>query len=146
MWILFSMLSAVFAAIMSVTIKIGLKDINPFLSLAIRTFWVFIFSVILILSTKVLNLKISKNLDILGLFKGKNLLWLLVVSLATFLTWLFYFLAIKNGTPSKVMAIDKLSIVLIVILSSIFLKEKITLSVVIGIVLLIGGSLLIVFN
>lgn len=146
MWILFSMLSAVFAAIMSVTIKIGLKDINPFLSLAIRTFWVFIFSVILILSTKVLNLKISKNLDILGLFKGKNLLWILVVSLATFLTWLFYFLAIKNGTPSKVMAIDKLSIVLIVILSSIFLKEKITLSVVIGIVLLIGGSLLIVFN
>lgn len=146
MWILFSMLSAVFAAIMSVTIKVGLKDINPFLSLAIRTFWVFIFSVILILSTKVLNLKISKNLDILGLFKGKNLLWILVVSLATFLTWLFYFLAIKNGTPSKVMAIDKLSIVLIVILSSIFLKEKITLSVVIGIVLLIGGSLLIVFN
>lgn len=146
MWILFSMLSAVFAAIMSVTIKIGLKDINPFLSLAIRTFWVFIFSVILILSTKFLNLKISKNLDILGLFKGKNLLWILVVSFATFLTWLFYFLAIKNGTPSKVMAIDKLSIVLIVILSSIFLKEKITLSVVIGIVLLIGGSLLIVFN
>ena len=70
----------------------------------------------------------------------------MVVSVATFLTWLFYFFAIKNGTATKVMAIDKLSIILIVILSAIFLKEKITFSMVVGIILLIVGSFMIVFN
>ena len=146
MWILFSVLSAVFAAVMSVTIKFGLKDINPFLSLTIRTFWVFIFSVILIVIIKIFDLKIGKDLDVMKVFKGKNLLWVIIVSFATFLTWLFYFLALQNGTVTKVMAIDKLSIILIVVLSAIFLKEKITFGVIVGIVLLISGSLLIVFN
>ena len=146
MWILFSVLSAVFAAVMSVTIKFGLKDINPFLSLTIRTFWVFIFSVILIVIIKIFDLKIGKDLDVIKVFKGKNLLWVIIVSFATFLTWLFYFLALQNGAVTKVMAIDKLSIILIVILSAIFLKEKITFGVIVGIVLLVSGSLLIVFN
>lgn len=146
MWILFSVLSAVFAAVMSVTIKFGLKDINPFLSLTIRTFCVFIFSVILIVIIKIFDLKIGKDLDVIKVFKGKNLLWVIIVSFATFLTWLFYFLALQNGAVTKVMAIDKLSIILIVILSAIFLKEKITFGVIVGIVLLVSGSLLIVFN
>ena len=146
MWILFSVLSAVFAAVMSVTIKFGLKDINPFLSLTIRTFCVFIFSVILIVIIKIFDLKIGKDLDVMKVFKGKNLLWVIIVSFATFLTWLFYFLALQNGAVTKVMAIDKLSIILIVVLSAIFLKEKITFGVIVGIVLLISGSLLIVFN
>ena len=146
MWIIYSILSCVFASLMSITIKIGLKDINPYASLSIRTFWVFIFSVILILFSKICNFKISEDINIKKLFYGKNLFWILIVSLVTFLTWLFYFLALKNGDVNKVMAIDKSSIVLIVILSCIFLKEKITIWVILGIILLLGGSLLIVCN
>ena len=146
MWVIFSILSAVFAAIMSITIKIGFKDINPFLSLSIRTFIVFLFSIILIFISKMFNFKICQNINIKGLLNTKNILWILVVSLATFLTWLFYFLAIQNGDVKKVMAIDKLSIILIVILGVIFLKEKITLWTILGIILLLSGSILIVLN
>ena len=146
MWVIFSILSAVFAAIMSITIKIGFKDINPFLSLSIRTFIVFLFSIILIFISKMFNFKICQNINIKGLLNTKNILWILVVSLATFLTWLFYFLAIQNGDVKKVMAIDKLSIILIVILGAIFLKEKITLWTILGIILLLSGSILIVLN
>lgn len=146
MWILFSILSAVFAAVMSFTVKVGLKDLNPILSLTVRTFWVFIFSVILILICKIFKFKISEDIKFYSLFTIKNFIWIMVVSVATFLTWLFYFFAIKNGTATKVMAIDKLSIILIVILSAIFLKEKITFSMVVGIILLIVGSFMIVFN
>lgn len=146
MWIIYSILSAVFASIMSITIKIGLKDINPYSSLAIRTFWVFIFTVVLIAFLKLFNFKISEDINIKELFSGKNLFWILVVSFATFFTWLFYFLALKTGDVNKVMAIDKLSIILIVFLSFIFLKEKITIWVIIGVILLVSGSLLIVFN
>ena len=146
MWVIFSILSAVFAAIMSITIKIGFKDINPFLSLSIRTFIVFLFSIILIFTSKIFNFKICQNINIKGLLNTKNILWILVVSLATFFTWLFYFLALQKGDVRKVMAIDKLSIVLIVILGVIFLKEKISLLVILGIILLLTGSILIVLN
>ena len=75
-----------------------------------------------------------------------NFVFSLLPSLATFFTWLFYFLALQKGDVRKVMAIDKLSIVLIVILGVIFLKEKISLLVILGIILLLTGSILIVLN
>lgn len=137
MWLLFSILSALFASIMTITIKIGLKDFNPILSLTIRTLFVFVFSLVLILITKILKLKIAESINIEQVFKGKNIFWLIIVSLATFFTWLFYFLALKDGKAVKVMAIDKLSVVLIVIFSVIFLNQKVTIKLIIGLILMI---------
>lgn len=138
MWIIYSILSAICAAIMSVTIKIGLKDLNPYLSLTIRTLIVFVFCFFLVV--------FSKTFKEIKTINGKTFIWLVIVSLATFLTWLFYFLAISKSSVTKVMALDKLSIVATVILSVIFLNETITWKIIIGIILLLIGSLLVVFG
>lgn len=138
MWIIYAIASTIFAAIMSVSIKIGLKDLNPYLSLTIRTFVVFIFCFCTIL--------INKSFNEIKLITTKNIIWLMIISVATFFTWLFYFLALKNGSVVKVMAIDKLSIVIILFLGVLFLNEKITVWSVVGIVLLISGSLLLIFQ
>lgn len=132
MWILYSILSAVFAGLMTFFIKIGLKDVNPILSLAIRVFIVSIILLIVIIFNK--EYKLINNL-------GKNeWLWIVFASIVTFLTWLFYYLALKDGLMSKVHAIDKLSIVIVMILGIVFLQEKLSTFSIIGLILIICGS------
>ena len=138
MWILYAILSSFFGSLMVVFMKIGLKDIDSNVGLFIRT----IFVLLLLLGLLLINGKIK---DITS-FHAKTWVYLVISSVVTFLTWLFYFLALKNGSSKVVMAIDKCSIVFIVIIGAIFLKEKVTLNLIIVLGLLIIGSVIIAYN
>lgn len=138
MWILYAILSSFFGSLMVIFMKIGLKDIDSTVGLFIRT----IFVLLLLLGLLLITGKI-KEIDS---FKNKTWIYLIISSIVTFLTWLFYFLALKNGSSNVVMAIDKCSIVFVVIIGAIFLKEKITLNLIIGLGLLIIGSVIIAYN
>ena len=111
MWILYAILSSFFGSLMVVFMKIGLKDIDSNVGLFIRT----IFVLLLLLGLLLINGKIK---DITS-FHAKTWVYLVISSVVTFLTWLFYFLALKNGSSKVVMAIDKCSIVFIVIILSV---------------------------
>lgn len=135
MWIIFSFLSSVFAALMAIFTKIGLKSINPILGLSLRTFIVSIFCIVSII--------INKSYKEIPKLNNVSLLWIFLTSIVTFLTWLFYYLALSKGEVHKTLAIDKLSIVLTVIISVIFLHEKISIYGIIGILFLVIGGLMV---
>lgn len=138
MWILYAILSAVFASLMSIFMKIGLNGkINANLATTLRTTAVTVLCWLLVL----INGSVRQIKDI----NSKTWLYLILAAFATFGTWIFYFLALQKGQVSKVLAIDRFSIILTVILSAIFLKEVITIKVVIGIAVLILGTIMIVF-
>lgn len=136
MWVIYALLSSVCASIMTVLMKVGLKSIDPNLATTIRTFIVIIMCLALVIATGKI-----KDLTIID---KKTWLYLILAAVATFFTWTFYFLALKDGKVSHVLALDKLSIVITIIISAIFLKEKITLKIMLGIILLVAGTLIIV--
>lgn len=133
MWVIFGLLSALFSALMSISIKTGLKEMNPILSLFTRTFIVTIFCFIACL--------INKSYKDMSKVVMVNWKGILLTSVFTFLTWLFYFLAMKTGSAHKVMALDKLSIIITIIYMVLFTKESINTSTIIGSVLIILGSI-----
>lgn len=134
-WLLFAFLSALFAALTSILAKIGIKDINSNLATAIRTVVILFFAWGIVLFQGTINelSKISKF----------SLIFLILSGIATGLSWLFYFYALKIGEASKVVPIDKLSLVLTIVLAAIILKEKVTVSVFIGALLMTAGALII---
>lgn len=133
MWVIFGLLSALFSALMSISIKTGLKEMNPILSLFTRTFIVTIFCFIACL--------INKSYKDMSKVVMVNWKGILLTSVFTFLTWLFYFLAMKTGSAHKVMALDKLSIIITIIYMVLFTKESINASTIIGSILIILGSI-----
>lgn len=134
-WLFFAILSAIFAAATSILAKIGIKDVNSNLATAIRTTVILIFAwgIVFVqgLGSKIFTL--PKN----------TWLFLVLSGIATGLSWLFYFRALQLGQASKVVPIDKLSLVLTIILAGIFLHEKLTLPVIIGSLLMTSGALII---
>ena len=132
MWILFALLAAFFAGLTTIFIKVGIKDINNLLALSIRTTIVLIFSFIVVLFTCSLN-EIN-NLDF------KTIVFLILSGFTTTLLWICYFKALQIGDVNKVSPIDKTSIVLTLILSSIFFKEKITYIKIISMILILLGT------
>ena len=137
MWIFYVFLSAIFASLMTVFMKIGLKNINPHVATAIRTSMVVIMCWILVFITRKTNTIKEIN--------KKEWLYLLLASIATFGTWTFYFLALKTGSVKNVMVIDRLSIVFAIILSFFILKETITIKTVVGMVVFLLGAFLLVY-
>ncbi|MFN4213119.1 MAG: EamA family transporter, partial [Microgenomates group bacterium] len=123
-WLLFAFLSAFFAALTSILAKIGVKDVNSNLATAIRTVVILIFAwgIVFFQNTGKDLANISKI----------SFIFLILSGVATGLSWLFYFRALQLGEASKVVPIDKLSLVLTIILSGLILKEKITLPILIG--------------
>ncbi|MDO6993921.1 EamA family transporter [Brachyspira innocens] len=139
MYILFALLSSIFAALTAILIKIGLSNINSNLATAIRTIIILIMSWIIVFYT-------NKNGSIIETIKNinsKTLIFIILSGIATGLSWIFYFKALQIGNVNKVAVIDKLSIVFTIILASIFLKEALTLKVIIGAVLILVGTLII---
>ena len=134
MWIVYALLSALFAALTAIFAKVGVKDVNSDLATAIRT------SVILILTWGIVlfGQHVSEIRDV-----SKNTwLFLILSGVATGLSWLFYFKAIQLGDVSRVAPIDKLSVVITIILAFIFLHEQVNLRVIIGALLITAGSVL----
>lgn len=133
MWKYYALLSALFAALTAVFAKIGVKDINSDLATAIRT------SVILFITWGIV-LAGNHTAEVKGI-SGHTWIFLILSGAATGLLWLFYFKALQVGDVSRVAPIDKLSVVITICLSFLFLKEPASLRVIIGALLITGGSI-----
>ncbi len=131
MWKLYAVLSAVFASLTAIFCKMGVKGVNSNLATGIRTI------VILLLIWGIVFA--THSADQIKNLTYKNYLFLIISGIATGLSWLFYFKAIQIGDLSKIAPIDKLSLVLTMILSFIIFKESITLPLLLGAVLIVGG-------
>ena len=136
MWLILSILSAFFAAVTSILAKIGIENVNSNLATAIRTLVVVIMSWLIVFIT---NAQTGIR-DI----SNKSWLFLILSGLATGLSWLCYYAAIKSGQVSKVVAVDKASVILTFIMAFIFLGEKFTLKSIIGAILIGIGTFIMV--
>jgi transporter family protein len=137
MWVIFALLSALFAALTSILAKIGIQNINSNLATAIRTV------VVLIMSWGIVFVTRKQN-DITNI-DHKNLLFLILSGLATGLSWLCYYKALQMEDASKVIPIDKFSVVIGMVLAFIVLKETITLKSIIGGALITIGTFVLIF-
>ncbi len=136
MWILFAIGAAVFAALTSILAKVGLVGISSNLATAIRTV------VILLMSWGVVFA--SGSYHQVFAISSKNWWFLIASGLATGASWLCYFKALQEGEVAKVVAIDKFSLVITVVLAAAFLSEVATMKVIIGCLLITAGTLLMV--
>lgn len=136
-WLIFAILSAVFAALVSILAKIGLKDLNSNLATAIRTTVVLLFTWGIVLGQG-----LTKEI---GQVSKSAWIFLILSGIATGLSWLFYFRAIQLGQVSRVMPIDKLSIVIGIIFAALFLGEKLSTLGVVGTILISIGAIMIAF-
>ncbi|WP_157149736.1 EamA family transporter [Brachyspira pilosicoli] len=144
MSIVYALLSSIFASLTAILIKIGLKDINSNLATAIRTIIILFMSWIIVFYTNKVNS--INTLETLKNINNKTLIFIILSGAATGLSWLFYFKALQIGNVNKVIVIDKLSIVFTIILASLFLKEVISLKIIIGVILIVAGTLIISFS
>ena len=136
MWFVFAILSSVFAALTSILAKIGIDGVNSNLATAIRTLVVLVMAwgMVFITNTQAGIMEISK----------KSWLFLILSGLATGASWLCYYRALQLGNASKVVPIDKLSVVITLIMAFVFLHEKVTPKSIVGCVLIGIGTLLMV--
>ena len=136
MWMIFAVLSAVFAALTSILAKIGIEGVNSNLATAIRTIVVVIMAWGMVFLTHAQNglAEISK----------KSWIFLILSGLATGASWLCYYKALQMGEASKVVPIDKLSVVITLILAFVFLHEQFTAKSLIGCILIGAGTLIMV--
>lgn len=136
MWWILALLSAVFAALTSILAKIGIKDVDSNLATAIRTMVVVAFSWIMVFIT-------NAQSGIMNIDK-KSWIFLILSGIATGASWLCYYKAIQIGEVSKVVPIDKLSVIFTMILAFVILHEKFNVKSVIGCLLIGIGTLLMV--
>lgn len=136
MWLILALLSAVFAALTSILAKIGIDGVNSNLATAIRTF------VVLLMAWGMVFLTDAQQG--IGSISRKSWLFLILSGLATGVSWLCYYKALQIGEASKVVPIDKLSVVITLVLAFVFLQEKVRTRSVIGCVLIAAGTLLMV--
>ena len=136
MWIVFAVLSALFAALTSILAKIGIDGVNSNLATAIRTV------VVVIMAWGMVFLTHAQS----GLaeINKKSWLFLILSGLATGASWLCYYKALQMGEVSKVVPIDKLSVVITIVLAFIFLHEEFTAKSLIGCILIAAGTLVMV--
>lgn len=136
MWMIFAVLSAVFAALTSILAKIGIEGVNSNLATAIRTIVVVIMAWGMVFLTHAQNglAEISK----------KSWIFLILSGLATGASWLCYYKALQMGDASKVVPIDKLSVVITLVLAFVFLHEQFTAKSLIGCILIGAGTLIMV--
>lgn len=136
MWFVFALLSSVFAALTSILAKVGIDGVNSNLATAIRT------AVVLVMSWGMVFLTHTQSG--IGAIGKKSWLFLILSGLATGASWLCYYKALQMGNASKVVPIDKLSVVIALILAFVFLHEEFTMKSIIGCVLIGLGTLLMV--
>lgn len=136
MWWLFALLSAIFAALTSILAKIGIEGVNSNLATAVRTVVVVAMAWMMVFITNTQNgiTEISR----------KSWIFLILSGLATGASWMCYYKALQMGDASKVVPIDKLSVVITLVLAFIFLHEEFTVKAAIGSVLITIGTLVMV--
>lgn len=136
MWMILAILSAVFAALTSILAKVGIEGVSSNLATAIRT------CVVLVMAWGMVFLTDAQGG--LSSISRKSWIFLILSGMATGASWLCYYKALQLGDASKVVPIDKMSVVITLILAFTFLHEKVTLKSVLGCVLIASGTLLMV--
>lgn len=136
MWLVFALLSAIFAALTSILAKVGIEGVNSTLATAIRT------GVVLLMAWGMVFLTDTQG-GISGI-SGKSWLFLILSGLATGASWLCYYKALQMGEASKVVPVDKLSVIFTLVLAFVFLHEEFTPKSLIGCMLIGAGTLLMV--
>lgn len=136
MWLVFALLSAIFAALTSILAKVGIDGVNSNLATAIRTIVVVIMAwgMVFLTNTQAGITEISK----------KSWLFLILSGIATGASWLCYYRALQLGDASKVVPVDKLSVVITLVLAVVFLHEDFTIKSTIGCILIGMGTLIMV--
>ena len=136
-WIIYAILTAIFTSTTTIISKVGLNNINSYLATFIRTIVVFIILIIIIFITK--KYKDIKELD------SKGLRIVIYSGITNTLSWLFYFKPLQKGETTIVFTIEKLSIVVTILLSVIFLKEKLNKKQILGIIIISSATALLMF-
>lgn len=136
MWLVFAILSSVFAALTSILAKVGIDGVNSNLATAIRTL------VVLIMAWAMVFL--TNNQSGITEIGKKSRIFLILSGLATGTSWLCYYKALQMGDASKVVPIDKLSVVITLIMAFVFLHEDFTSKSIIGCILITTGTLFMV--
>ena len=136
MWFVFALLSAVFAALTSILAKVGIEGVNSNLATELRTI------VVLAMAWGMVFLTHAQN-GITQISK-KSWLFLILSGLATGASWLCYYRALQIGEASKVVPVDKLSVVITLVLAFVFLHESFTMKSALGVVLITAGTLVMV--
>ena len=136
MWFILALGSSLFAAATSILAKIGISNVNSNLATAIRT------SVVLVMSWGMVFLTNAQHG--IGEINRRSWLFLILSGLATGASWLCYYKALQIGDVSKVVPIDKLSVVITIILAAVLLHEQLTFRSFLGCILITGGTLLMV--
>ena len=133
MWAVYALCSAFFAALTSILAKVGIEGVNSNLATAVRTGVVLVMAWLVVFATG--------TADGLWSIGKKSWLFLVLSGLATGASWLFYFKALQMGDVSRVAPVDKLSVVMTICLSFLFLKEPVSLRVIVGALLITAGSI-----
>lgn len=136
MWLLFAILSSIFAALTSILAKVGIEGVNSHLATAIRTV------VVLFMAWGMVFLTNAHTG--LSAISRKSWIFLILSGLATGASWLCYYRALQMGEASKVVPVDKLSVVITLVLAFFFLHEKFTVKSITGCILIGIGTLLMV--
>jgi len=137
MWWIFALLSAFFAALTAIFAKVGIKGVDTDLATAIRTV------VILIIAWGIAFIR-GGAFTINSLSK-QNILFLCLSGVATGLSWIFYFKALQLGKVSQVAPVDKMSVAIAIVLSVIFLGETLDVKTIIGALLIIAGTIVLIY-
>jgi len=133
-WIIFALLSAVFAALVAIFGKIGIANVDTTLATTVRAF---IMTFFLVMASLVLG-----KHHLIGTIDNKALLYIVLSGLAGAVSWLCYFLALKSGPAASVAALDRLSLVFVLFLAAAFLSEGLTWKSMIGVVFMVVGAIL----
>lgn len=136
-WLIYTLLSAATAALVAVFGKIGLHSVDANTATAVRVIIMAIFLILVV----VYEGKLDKFAEVIT--NKRAILYITLSGIAGALSWLFYFIALKKGKVSQVASVDKLSVVIAVILSFIFLKEKLALIGIVGVLLIAVGAILV---
>jgi transporter family protein len=136
MWAVYALLSAFFAGLTSILIKVGIQEVNSSLATAIRTV------VVLVMAWSIVFIS-GRQSEIVNI-GPKSLLFLGLSGIATGLSWLCYNKALQIGQASRVIPVDKFSVVIGIVLAFIVLKETVTLKAIIGGLLITAGTLVLI--
>ena len=136
MWFTFALLSAVFAALTSILAKVGIEGVNSNLATALRT--------LVVLAMAWMMVFVTNAQSGIGEISRKSWLFLILSGLATGASWLCYYKALQIGEASKVVPIDKLSIVITLVLAWTFLHEQVNAKSIFGCLLIVAGTLVMV--
>lgn len=136
-WLVFAVLSAVFAALTSILAKVGIEGVNSNLATAIRTVVVVLMAWIIVFITNVH--------EEVGDITRKSWIFLILSGLATGASWLCFYKALQLGDASRVVSIDKLSVVITIVLAAVFLHEQLTVKTAMGAILITAGALVMVW-